>query len=57
MVQQKLYEAEAEVEAKYWEREFRVLLFMRSIRSSNLNDFSYNKRIDGQIRLKEKKLA
>ena len=35
------------------ERKIQTLLFMRSIRSSNLNDFSYNKQIDGQIGLKE----
>ena len=34
-------------------REIQMWLFMRSTWSSNLNDFSYNKRIDGQTRLKE----
>ena len=35
----------------------RILLFMKSIRSSNLNDFNYNKQLDGQIMLKEIKSA
>ena len=30
-------------------------LFMRSIRSLNLNDFSYIKHVDGHIRLRERK--
>ena len=34
-------------------REIRILLFLRSIRSSSLNDFSYNRQVDGDIRLKE----
>ena len=38
-------------------REIMVSLFMRSIRSSNLIDFSYNKQLAGQIRLRETKSA
>ena len=34
-------------------REMQIWPFMRSIRSSHLNDFSDDKRVDGQIRLKE----
>ena len=34
-------------------RGIQIWLFVRSVRSSSLNDFSHNKRIDGQIRLKE----
>ena len=34
-------------------RAIRILLLMRSIRSLNLNDFSYNKQVDGQIKLRE----
>ena len=40
-----------------WKRGILVSLSMRSIRSSNLNDFCYKKQIDGQIRLKEIKSA
>ena len=50
LAQQKLYEAEAEVDARYWNRE---ILKSRSLRNLNLNDFSFSKQIDGQIRLKE----
>ena len=46
MAQQKLFEVEAEVEARNWEREILISLFMRTIRSSNLNDFSSKKQID-----------
>ena len=35
-------------------RENRILLFMRSIRSSSPNDYGYNRRIYGLIRLKER---
>ena len=37
-----------------WKREIMISLFRRSIRRSNLNEFSDNKRIDGKIRLKDK---
>ena len=41
--QQRLYEAEADVEVKTLGKEkFLILLFMRSIRSSNPNDYNYN---------------
>ena len=53
MAQQILEQAEAEVEAKIGKRDILISLFKRSIRSSNLNDFSYNKQIDGQIKLKQ----
>ena len=46
MAQQKLCEAEAEVEAS-----------KRSIKNLNLSDFSYTKQVDGQIRLREKRLV
>ena len=36
-------------------REILILLFMRSIRSSNPNDYNYNKRINGLIRIKTTK--
>ena len=35
----------------------RISLFERSIKNLNLSDFSYNKQVDGQIRVKETKLA
>ena len=34
----------------------RISLFERSIKNLNLSDFSYNKQVDGQIRVKETKL-
>ena len=34
-------------------RETLMLLFMRSFRSLNPNDYNYNSRINGLIRLKE----
>ena len=52
LAQQRLYEAEADVEVKHWKREILILLLMRSIRSSNPNDYNYNKRINGLIRIK-----
>ena len=55
LAQRKIFEAEAEVEARNWEIEIQILLFLRSIRSSN--DSSYNMRINGLIRLKETKKA
>ena len=57
VAQQKLYEAEAEVEARNWEKKNKPLLFRRSIKNLNLNDFSYIKHVDGRIRLREIKLA
>ena len=57
LAQQRFCEAEADVEVKHWEKRKSDIVFMRSIRSSNLNDFSYNKRINGLIRLKEIKSA
>ena len=57
LAQQKLYEAETDVDVKHWERKIRIWLFMRSVRSSSPKDFRYNKRIDGQIRLKEIKIS
>ena len=38
-------------------REIRYCSFMRSIRSSSPNDYSYIKQVDGEIWLREKKLA
>ena len=46
--QQKMYQAEAQVKARKWE-------IMKSIRSSSPNDYSYTKRINVLIRLKETK--
>ena len=34
-------------------REIQILLFLRSIRSSSPNDYSYNRLINGLIKLKE----
>ena len=54
LVQQRLNEAEADVEVKHWEkRNYDIALFLRLIRSLNPNDYSYNRRINGLIRLKE----
>ena len=52
ITQQTLYEAEAEVDAECWETKNWDTL-RETIRSSNLNDFSCNKQIVGQIRVKE----
>ena len=59
MAQQRLYEAEADVEVKnIGKRETLTLLFMRSIKSLNPNGYSNNnKRISGLIKLKDKKKA
>ena len=58
MAQQKLFEAEAEIEASNWKkREIQTSLFMRSIKSLNLNDDSNIKQADGHISLRETKLA
>ena len=38
-------------------REIPTLLFRRSIQNLNLNDFNYTKSVDGQIRLRETRLA
>ena len=35
----------------------RISFYERSIKSLNLSDFSHNKQVDGQIRLKVTKLA
>ena len=51
--QQKLSEAGAEIV----KREFVILLFMRLIKNSNPNDYSYNWRINGLLRLKERRLV
>ena len=40
---------------KHCEKEIEMWILMRSIRSSSPDDFRYNKRIDGQIRLQEKR--
>ena len=53
MGQRNLYEAEAEVEARNWEREIPTLLFRRSIKNLNLIDVNYTKQVDEQIRLEE----
>ena len=57
LAQQRLYEAEADVEVEHWEEDIPILLIMRSIRSSSPNDYSYNRRFNGLIRLKETKQA
>ena len=55
MAKQQLYEAEADVEARNWEkREIRIFLFMRSIKNFNVNDFSYTRQVDGLISLRDK---
>ena len=54
--QQKLYQAEAEVEARKWESNVKIFLSNRSIKNLNLSDFSYIKLVDGQIWLRETKL-
>ena len=41
----------------HWERRNSYMADHETIRSSNLNDSSYNKPVDGQIRLKETELA
>ena len=41
------------MEVKHGEREIQIWLSMKTIGSSIPNDFGYNKRIDGQIMLKE----
>ena len=58
MTQQKLYEAEAEVEARNWEKRNSDFDFsQRSIKNLNLSDFSYIKQVDEQIRLRETKIS
>ena len=37
-------------------RKIRILLFIRSIRSSSPNDYSYNKPIDGHIKAQREKI-
>ena len=54
LAQHKLYEAKADVEV-IGKREIRILLFLRSIRSSSPNDSSYNRRINRLIRPRETK--
>ena len=55
LAQQRLYEAEGDVQVKHRKRETRMLLFMTSIRSSSPNDYSY-RRSNGLTRLRETKL-
>ena len=50
MALQKLCEAEAEVEARNWEKRNSDIA-LHEINHSNLNDFSYIKHVDGRIRL------
>ena len=58
MAQRKVHGAEAEVEARNWEmRNSDCCFFKRSITNLDLNDFSYTKQVDGQIRLRETRLA
>ena len=57
MAQQRLYEAEAEVEARTWAKRNCDVAFRRSTRNLSLNDSRYNKQVDGQIRVKETKAA
>ena len=52
MAQQKLHEAEAEVEARKWGK-IPTLPLRRSIKNLNLSDFNYTKQVDGQISLRE----
>ena len=54
LAQQRLYEAEADVEIKHSEERE---LFVRLIRSWSPNDYSYNRRINGLIRLNETRQA
>ena len=51
--QQRLSEAGAEI----GKREILKVLFMRLIKNSNPNDYSYNWRINGLLRLKERRLV
>ena len=55
--QRKMFEAEAEVVARNGNRRIPTLLIRRSINNLNLTDFNYTKQVDGQIRLREIKLA
>ena len=52
-----LYEAEAEVEARNWEKEILTSLVMRSIENLNLKDFSNVKQVDGRIKPRDTKSA
>ena len=52
--QQQLYEAEAEVEARNWEKRNSDIV-LHEIKKLNLNDFSYTKQVDGRIRFRERK--
>ena len=59
MAQQRLYEAEAEVEARNWEKTNYDIAFSKDqsrIRISAIS-VSYIKQVDGQIRLRETKSA
>ena len=57
MAQRKLCEAEAEVEARNWEKRNSDFVFRRPIKNLNLSDFSDIKQINGQIKLRETKSA
>ena len=53
MVQQRLYEAEAEVEAKNWEKRKSDIALYEINQEFESNNYSCNRRINGQIRLDE----
>ena len=53
LVQQNFTKLKQKWRSNIGKREIQMWLFLRSIKTSSLNDFSYSKRIDGQIRLKE----
>ena len=55
LAQQRLYEAEADVEVKHWEKRNSNIALEKTIRSSSHNEYSYNRRINGLIILKERK--
>ena len=58
MAQQRLCEAEADVEVKHWEKRNSDIALYEINQEFESDDYSYNKRIGGQILLKEKsKLA
>ena len=55
MAQQRSFEAGADEEAKHWERRILTLLFVKLTRSLHPNDYSHNMRINGLIRLTERR--
>ena len=51
MAQHRLYEVEQKLRREIGRREILTAHFRRSIKNLNLNDSSYTKQLDGQIRL------